>query len=148
MIVGQVPSKIEAHYRSKTKILTKWFGKVPNEQVAAINRSAHVLFSADLNPACPNAVLEALGCGLPVAAFATGALAEIVTKESGRIVAYGGDPWKIDPPNQVGLAEAAVNILEDQPAFRNGARIQAEALFDLQDMVAGYLRVFERVSEL
>lgn len=147
IIVGKVPANTKARYRSKIHLQTQWQGKIPHEQIAEINRSAHIFFSADLNPACPNAVIEALGCGLPVAAFATGALSELVTKESGQIVPFGGDPWKLDDPDLNGLAEAATTLLEHQPAYRQGARLQAEALFDLNDMVAAYSRVFTGLLE-
>ncbi len=42
-----------------------WLGRVPPETVPELDRSAHLLFAADLHPACPNSVLEALACGLP-----------------------------------------------------------------------------------
>jgi glycosyltransferase involved in cell wall biosynthesis len=148
VIVGQVPDAIKVRFKSQSNISIQWRGKIPQEQIPEIHRSAHLFFSADLNPACPNAVLEALGCGLPVAGFATGALTELVTQESGQIVSYGGDPWRIEKPDLKGLARAATALLENQPAFRRGARQQAEALFDLNDMVAAYLRVFNELLEI
>jgi glycosyltransferase involved in cell wall biosynthesis len=104
-----------------------------------LDRSAHLLFSADVHPACPNSVIEALACGLPVVAFDTGSLVELVPPQAGRVVSYGGDPWKIEPPDIPALAEAAVQVLEDMPRYRQGARQRAEEAFGLDRMVEGYL---------
>ena len=86
-----------------------------------IDRSAHLLFSADINAACPNSVIEAMACGLPVVGFDTGALNELVIGDSGRLVAYGGDVWKLDQPDIAALAKAAAEILNDQNRFRQAS---------------------------
>jgi glycosyltransferase involved in cell wall biosynthesis len=118
-----------------------WLGLVPGTEIPRLDRSAHLLFSADLNPACPNTVIEALACGLPVAAFDTGALAELVGPDAGAIVPYGGDPWSLDPPDIESLARAAVEILENQAKYRRAARLRAEEMFDLDEMVEAYLEM-------
>ncbi|MGH2620535.1 MAG: glycosyltransferase family 4 protein [Anaerolineales bacterium] len=117
-----------------------WRGLVDPDQIPALDRSAHLLFAADLNPACPNAAIEAMACGLPVIAFATGALPELVQGDSGRLAPYGGDPWKLEPPDLEALVEAGEQVLGDQPRFRSGARSRAEAAFGLERMVDGYLQ--------
>ena len=76
-----------------------------------------------------------------MAAFATGALPELVIGDAGRLVPYGGDPWKLDRPDVPALAQAAVEILEDQPRFRAAARRGAEAAFGLDAMVEKYLQI-------
>ncbi len=117
-----------------------WAGLQPAEQIPAIDRSAHLLYSSDINAACPNSVVEALACGLPVAALDTGALAEMVSGDAGRVVPYGGDPWRLDPPNIDGLVDAACYIFSQQERFRAGARQRAEAAFGVEQMTAGYVQ--------
>jgi glycosyltransferase involved in cell wall biosynthesis len=117
----------------------KFTGQVPSHIIPEIDRSAHVLYEADLNPACPNSVIEALACGLPVAAYDTGALPEIVTQGAGKLVPYGGDPWNLDPPDIDGLTQAVITILENPTSYRMAARQRAENAFGLDKMVAGYL---------
>jgi len=116
-------------------------GLVPREQIPALDRSAHLLYAADINAACPNSVVEALACGLPVVSFATGALPELVTGDAGRIVPYGGDPWQLHPPDLDALARAAAEVLADQARFRAGARRRAEEALGLDPMVDAYLDV-------
>ncbi len=117
-----------------------WRGRVEPEAVPALYRSAHLLFSADLNPACPNSVIEAMACGLPVVSFDTGALPELVQGDAGRLAPFGGDPW-IDDPQPVALLEPAMQLLDEQPRYRAGARSRAEAAFGLDQMADGYLAV-------
>lgn len=121
-------------------ILT-WAGLVAPEAIPGLDRSAHLLYSADINAACPNAAVEAMACGLPVLGFATGALPELVDGDAGRIVDYGGDPWMLDPPDTQALAAAAKTIFNAGDSLRIAARQRAEAVFGLEPMVAAYLSI-------
>ena len=141
VVVGRISPDLQAVYQAKSRVPISWAGLVPRDAIPALDRSAHLLYSADLNAACPNSVIEALACGLPVVGFATGALPELVTGDSGRLVPYGGDPWKLEPPAVPALVEVALEILRDQPPFRLAARQRAEAAFGLDQMVDRYLEV-------
>jgi len=138
VVAGQAHPALRAHWQAASTVPVRWLGQVPWGEIPALDRSAHVLYAADLNPACPNAVIEALACGLPVVSFDTGALPELVTGDSGRLAPYGGDPWKLEPPDQDGLAERTLELLADQPRFRRGARRRAEAGLGLEAMLDGY----------
>lgn len=139
MVVGKVTEALKAKWAGRTQIPLIFSGTVPHQDIPFIDRSAHLLYAADIHAACPNSTVEALGCGLPVVSFDTGSLAELVPEEAGKVVAYGGDPWQLDPPDLDGLARAAVEVLDDQTRFRRGARQRAEAMFSLEKMVDGYL---------
>jgi glycosyltransferase involved in cell wall biosynthesis len=140
MAVGKISDAHKSLVNANAQVPIVWAGVLPQTDIPAVMRSADLLFSADLNPACPNTVIEALACGLPVVAFDTGALKELVQDDAGRVVPYGGDPWKIDPPDIPGLAEAANEILRDRHRFSQGARTQAESHLGLDAMVDGYLK--------
>jgi glycosyltransferase involved in cell wall biosynthesis len=140
MVVGRVQPELQNHWNQRTKVHLYWAGLAPRERIPEIDRSAHLLYSADVNAACPNSVIEALACGLPVVAFDTGALPELVSEEAGRITPYGGDPWRLDPPDIDGLSQAAMEVLSDLERFRSGARQRAEQAFSLDRMVDGYLQ--------
>ena len=139
MVVGKIGEAQRAAVQNRARIPILWAGPVPHERIPAINRSAQLLFSADLNAACPNSVIEALACGLPVVAFDTGALNELVIGDSGRLVPYGGDPWRLEPPDVPALAEAAAQILKNRPRFSAAARAHAEASLGLDRMIDAYL---------
>ena len=143
MVVGRVSDEIKNLMAQKTKDKLIWSGLVAPEQIPALDRSAHLLYSSDINAACPNSVIEALACGLPVLAFDTGALPELVPGNAGRVVPYGGNPWQLEQPDITALAEAAFEILSNQSRFRTAARQLAEEFFDLNQMVDGYLDVLK-----
>jgi glycosyltransferase involved in cell wall biosynthesis len=140
-VVGRIEPSHRAQVESRSPVPILWAGAVARERIPEIDRSAHLFFSADLNPACPNAVIEALACGLPVAAFDTGAMKEVVGGEAGRIVPYGGDPWRLEEPDVPALAEASAGILRDRPRFGRAARQHAEQALGLDKMMDGYLQV-------
>jgi glycosyltransferase involved in cell wall biosynthesis len=138
-VAGVVPPNTRAAYEKYAKVPVDWLGVVPGERIPFYHRSAHLYFSAELNPPCPNSVIEALACGLPVVGYDTGSLLELVGPEAGRIPPYGADPWKLEPPDIPALAEAAAEVLGNQEKFRSNARRRAEQAFDLEMMVDRYL---------
>ena len=85
-------------------------------------------------------LIEALACGLPVVSYATGSLRELVTKDAGALVPYGGKFDKLGPPDTHALAAAAQKVLANLPHYRLGARQHAETAFDLQTMTDSYLQ--------
>lgn len=139
VVAGKIAPNLQQAWQRQAEIPLLFLGQVPPEQIPRLDRSAHLLFSADINAACPNTVIEALACGLPVAAFDTGALPELVQGEAGCIVPYGGDPWRLDPPDVAGLAKAAGGILLEPEKYRRAARRRAEEAFGLETMIDLYL---------
>ncbi len=138
-VAGEVSEALRAAWNVKSATPITWLGKVPREQIPALMNSAQALFSADVHPACPNSVIEALACGLPVAAYDTGSLSELVPDSAGRVAPYGANPWRLQSPVAGPLARGLAFILQNQAQFRAGARARAEAAFDLEAMTEKYL---------
>jgi glycosyltransferase involved in cell wall biosynthesis len=138
-VAAGIPHELQAPWKARLGDGIVFNGAVSRDRIPELDRSAHLFFSAEVNAACPNSVIEALACGLPVAAFDTGSLSELVTGDAGRIVPFGSDHWKLQPPVIPPLADAAVEILQDQPHFRSEARRRAEEAFNIESMIDGYL---------
>ena len=143
VVVGEASKSLISRIKSQSDVWVTWRGVVPRGEIPSIDRSAHLLFSTDLNAACPNSVIEALACGTPVLAYDTGALKELVQEGSGRVVPYGTDHWQLKAPLIEPLAEACLDILHNNPKYREKARQHAESAFDLDQMVEGYLAAME-----
>jgi glycosyltransferase involved in cell wall biosynthesis len=146
MVVGKVSQATREHWENWIKRHGKnnrfhinWAGSVPHNQIAEIYRSAHIFFSADINAACPNSVIEALACGTPVITFDTGALPELLGDGGGITVPYGGDPWRLDSPDIPTLTLSALEILNNLDHYQETARKRAESAFNLDRMVDQYL---------
>ena len=140
IVVGKISDDHRLRVNSKSYVPIQWMGSAPRERIPEIMRTAHLFFSADLHPACPNSVIEALACGLPVIGFDTGAVKELVAGDAGRVVPYGGNPWDIEPPDVFSLARAAHDILKRQALFSQAARDHAESALGLDQMVDSYLK--------
>lgn len=141
MIVGRVDGRTKNRLKYQTAFRIQFMDTTPRDHIPWLMRSSHLLFSAEVNPPCPNSVIEALACGLPVAGFETGSLSELVQGDAGRLVPYGANPWRLQTPDIPALAEAATQVLLDQPLFRKSAREKVESAFDVEKMVDEYLNV-------
>jgi len=139
-VAGRVPETLQKQVEGILPGKVAWAGVLPRAGIPDLDRSAHLMFSADVNAACPNSVIEALACGLPVAAFESGALPELVANGAGVIAPWGGDPWQLDPPDIQALAERSIEPLTRQDMYRTAARRQAEKCFGLDRMVECYLQ--------
>lgn len=139
MVVGEVSPALKSEWTEKCSVPIQWLGLVAREAISGYMNEAHALFSADLHPACPNSVIEALACGLPVVSYDTGSLSELVTPEAGFIAPYGSNSWNLEPPVVEPLARGLTEVLEHNEKFRSGARQRAEAAFDINVMMEKYL---------
>jgi glycosyltransferase involved in cell wall biosynthesis len=139
LVAGKVDEATRRNLQSKVPV--KFLGIIPREQVPTLARSAHLMYCAEVNPPCPNSVIESLACGLPVIGFDSGALKELVSEDAGCIVPYGANPWKLETPDIESLALGAEKILENQNQFRTSARKRAESNFGLDKMTDAYLKI-------
>lgn len=92
----------------------------------------------ETNPACPNAVIEALSHGIPVVGFDTGSLRELVG-DAGYLVPYGACPWKLELPDTDALKTAVAIIEANWDAYSERARLRACTAFNVEDKVTEYL---------
>jgi glycosyltransferase involved in cell wall biosynthesis len=114
-------------------------GLRPRAEVQARQKKAALFLTLDLNPSCPNAVIEALAAGLPVIGFDTGSVGELVGA-GGALAAYEGDPWKLEIPRNLGaLGEAGRRVLDGWQEYSRRARAEAERKFDIRDVAQAYL---------
>ena len=147
-VIGDVPSGIQVVARQRIPSLRLSFeGVQPRERIPQLNRSAHLLYSAEFNAPCPNAVIESLACGLPVAYSATGGVPELVGADAG-IGVPGPVDWERDhPPSSQEMAAAVMKILAACEQYAAAARRRAVAEFDVVPWIARHREVFERLLE-
>jgi glycosyltransferase involved in cell wall biosynthesis len=138
VVAGQVDESTQK--KMKSKVPVKFLGTIPREEIPQLARSSHLMYCAEVNPPCPNSVIEALACGLPVVGFDSGSLKELVSADAGRVVPYGANPWKLETPHIAALAESAEEVLSKQEQFRAAARKRAESMLGLEQMVDSYLK--------
>jgi glycosyltransferase involved in cell wall biosynthesis len=140
IIAGQVPNELKGGISGDSNFHINWIGLVPHGNIPDLDRSSHLFFPAEINAACPNSVVEALACGLPVIAYATGSLPELVDGDAGRVAPYSSDYWHLEAPDQTAIIDCAMKILANQPHFRQAARERAEEHFGLEQMTEKYIQ--------
>jgi glycosyltransferase involved in cell wall biosynthesis len=114
-------------------------GLRPRSEVKDRQLNAALFLSMEINPPCPNAVIEALAAGLPVLAFDTGSARELIGA-GGEVIPYDGDPWRLEVPRNLGaLGEAGRRILRDWREYSQQARSEAEKRFDIRNVAQAYL---------
>lgn len=139
MVVGEVSESLRADWQARSAVPILWQGTVARGSIPHLMNEADALFSADVHPACPNSVIEALACGLPVVAYDTGSLKELVADSAGVVAPYGGNAWALEAPVAGPLAQGLAQVLTNPEKFRAGARAHAERIFGLQAMTEKYL---------
>jgi glycosyltransferase involved in cell wall biosynthesis len=110
-------------------------------EVKAKQYQAAVFLSLDLNPACPNGVIESMAAGLPVIGFDTGSLREVVGS-GGEVPAYDGNPWRLEVPRNLdAIGEAGRRVVEHWEDYSRRAREEAERNFDIRKVAQQYLEI-------
>ena len=107
----------------------------------ALFRRAHVLLHPKVRDPCPNVVLEALACGVPVVHSASGGVPELVGDAG--IGVPSETTWEQDvPPTPGELAEAVRTVLASLPDYRARARARAAERFDLAPWIERHRTLF------
>lgn len=141
IVIGKIDPQTSVELERDVRISINWLGIKTRQEIASQMRNADLFFSADLAPACPNAVIEALASGLPVAAFDSGALGELVTSDCGIISPYDADIWQMKPAGSDAMADLLHSKMSDMSGMRFQARKRAMEEFGLERMVSRYLQV-------
>lgn len=94
---------------------------------------------------CPNTVIEAMACGLPVAYVASGGVPELVGPDAGAGVA-ADDNWD-QPfrPSAEALAGVMQAVAENHQKMATAARQRAIAAFNLESWIARHREIFQSV---
>lgn len=120
-----------------------FLGKIENADLPAYERAADVFLFSHLNPPCPNNVIEALACGLPVCGMADGAMPEIITPGlDGELAPIEGNGfWKKRNYEPRIFAENLKKITDNQKTYAEAARATAERRFSLETMIKEYTSI-------
>ena len=118
-------------------------GRYAQRDALEIYRRAHLLLHPQVNDPCPNVVLEALACGLPVVHSASGGTPELVGAAG--IGVPSETSWEHDvPPNPRQLAVAVRDVLDRLDDYRAAARERAKR-FDFAPWVDRHRELFAQL---
>jgi glycosyltransferase involved in cell wall biosynthesis len=139
-VFGRVAPRESSRLRRLPKLELR--GLRPQAEVRAAQLSAAFHFPLEPMPPCPNSVIEALACGLPVVGFRTGSLEELVSLGAGELVEFDGNPWSLEVPrNLEEIGSAVERVLANWKAYSRAAREVAIERFDISNVAKRYLAV-------
>lgn len=127
----------------------KWIefiGPLDQGLLPIYERSSDVFLFSDTS-ACPNSILEALACGLPIVAFDRGGVGELINEGCGALVRHPKEEyWRLGAFDEKDFCRALENVLSRLELKKKAARIQVESRFNLESMVEEYVKVFKSIS--
>ncbi len=127
--------------------MVELLGPYTQENAPAIYRVADAYIMTKHNDPCPNAVLEALACGLPVVYSASGGVPELVGADAGAGIAAPDQydvPWW---PGTRDLAAAMYEVANHHRIMAAAARNRAVSHFDIGHWIEQHKRVFLRLTK-
>ena len=150
LLIGPVKSNLRKLIPQNSSYI-KYMGSIPNDKIPFYERDADA-FVFPIRSASPNAILESIACGLPVACYDIGSNRDVLGDNEAGVLADSGFEKKVwlyfmmmpDPKN---MADAVLEVLDNNERYRKKARERAVRLFSLDKMVNGYIKVFEKVLE-
>jgi len=116
---------------------------VRNDRVLSLIYSAADIFALPvLQDNLPNTALEAMACGLPIVAFATGGVPDMVRD--------GEEGWVVPPGDVAALGQALAAALRDHPRralMASNARLRAVQEYGIDLQAQRYLELYRSLSQ-
>ena len=146
IIAGNFSKEVEKTPEKFSKLpYIEFIGKVENGKLPIYERSADLFLLTHRNPPCPNNVIEAMACGLPVCGFNDGAMPEIVKNGKNGLLAdtKGNAFWINREYDMENFSDNLNKIVKNLELFsKNSAEIAAER-FSLEQMIKKYISAIE-----
>lgn len=141
-LVGPIINPAIEHFFKRSYI--RHWGSRSADEVAEILRKSDVFLHSQLNDNCPNAVLEAISCGLPVVGFDSGAMSELCffSKE---LLAYVSDEviQKYEDFDYRLLRQKILQVVQNYEQYQANALAHSH-LYSFDECGRQYLEVFTR----
>lgn len=120
-------------------------GSYTQNQAPFIYQQADAYVMTKHNDPCPNTVIEALSCGLPVVYSNSGGVPELVGTSAGIGVDVGDDWEKSLIPSPELLAEAMLSVAENVTKYSQSARERAVSKFNVDDWMIRHKNIFSKL---
>ncbi len=141
--VGEV-AQIPMHYKQLSYV--HFTGKINNEELPLYERAADVFLHTHLNPPCPNNIIEAMACGLPICGLNDGAMPELVAHgKNGLLTEVSGSGFWLTRSFPVEAFAAHMRELVVNKNYREVSRIIA-GRFSLEVMAEHYISALQALQ--
>ena len=125
--------------------LIKFTGPYKQEEAPSIYNSANAYIMTKHNDPCPNTVIEALSCGLPVLYSDTGGIPELVGQEAGVALPCNESWKKLQEPDVKSICDGMLAIVDQHDKMSVSARNRAVEKFDIKHWINRHKLIFEKL---
>ena len=143
-------SKIElAHLVNSLELsdVVNTLGPYTQESAPGVYASADAYMLTTHNDACPNAVLEAMACGLPVVHVESGGTPDLVGADAGVAVQTGDDWEQIRVADASQLGNAMMLAIDNHAAMSEAARQRVVDRFSLHHWINRHGDIFQKLLD-
>lgn len=120
-----------------------FLGSYSQENAPDIYRSADAYVMTKYLDPCPNTVIEAMACGLPILYSASGGVPELVGNAAGIGLPVPEDWETIHVPSAGAIAEGMLKVSQERGQMSAAARERAVASFDIRHWIDRHRAVFD-----
>tara|TARA_B100001971_G_C18264848_1_gene590995 strand:+ start:3050 stop:4090 length:1041 start_codon:yes stop_codon:yes gene_type:complete len=144
-VVGPVPNPeilplLERPYLKYTKEIND------KSVMAKILRSSDAFIYSHLNPPCPNSVIEASACGLPVIGFESGAMSELCKPNLDLLCHVSEDIFQsYEQFDYLRLKEKIIDFLKNPNPYIENAYRESSS-YSMKECARKYFEVFEQLT--
>jgi len=118
-------------------------GAYSQAEAPSIYQAADAYIMTKYLDPCPNTVIEALACGLPVLYSSIVGVPELVGKNAGIGLEVPENFERIHIPNDEAIADGMTRLIEKRQVMSEAARERAINLFDIHLWISRHRSVFE-----
>ncbi len=140
-----VRSLAERHGLSDHIVVT---GSYTQEHAPSIYQGGDAYVMTKYLDPCPNTVIEAMACGLPVLYSASGGVPELVGDEAGIGLSVPEEWNTVHVPSAETIAEGMLKIAANREAMSQAARERAVRYFDIRNWIERHRAVFAELLEI
>jgi len=120
-------------------------GKMNKEEIAKELQATDIFIYCQLNPPCPNSVIEAISCGLPVVGFDSGAMKELLYFAPELLAYVSDEVFSQYKDYKFGRLLKKIVLCIDNYKDYKSKFVKYSNLYDFKDTYREYIEVFESV---
>ena len=118
----------------------EFFGHINRDTVPEIyKKKKRIFFCLEINPPCPNSLIEAIASQIPCLGFDTGSFNEIVS-DAGISIPFNGNPWKDENFKYSEIIPSINKIIKSYNKFSSNAFLRRQS-FISSKMCDSYLKI-------
>ena len=127
------------------KNFVKYIGRYNQNNAPKVYQSSHVYVMLKYKDPCPNTVIEAMSCGMPILFSMSGGIPELVDKKCGLGLKVK-DSWKEKKivPKYNDIANGMIEIYKNYKFMSKNARKRAVEKFDIKHWISRHERSFKK----